>query len=154
MCFAQANSNHCRHGDFNAIWTIDGEVMPKTMFQHIKATHEAQVATGNLTTLSAYSDNAAVFDGGKNANQLERTSNGTYEYHNTPLHFLGKVETHNFPTSVSPYPGAATGSGGEIRDEGAVGCGSRPKAALTGFMTSNLKIPGFEQPWETPIGKP
>lgn len=153
MSFAQANSEHCRHGTFNALWTIDGEEQEKTMFQHIKSTDQAQHALGNDTTRSAYSDNAAVFLGG-NGEQLSRTPDGKYEYRNGLINILGKVETHNHPTSISPYPGAATGSGGEIRDEGAVGRGARPKAGLTGFMTSHLRIPGFEQPWETPIGKP
>lgn len=103
MCFAQANSEHCRHGTFNAIWTIDGIEMGKTMFQHIKATHGAQVDAGNATTLSAYSDNAAVFEGG-NTLQLIRTPNGRYAYQEGMTHILGKVETHNHPTSISPFP--------------------------------------------------
>lgn len=123
------------------------------MFEHIKATHEAQIAAGNNTTRSAYSDNAAVFVGGE-GKQLSRTPDGKYEFRTGEINILGKVETHNHPTSISPYPGAATGSGGEIRDEGAVGRGARPKAGITGFMTSHLHIPGFEQPWESPIGKP
>ncbi len=153
MSFAQANSEHCRHGTFNAEWTIDGVKREYTMFQHIRSTHQAQIALLNHTTLSAYTDNAAVFLWGEGS-QISRTPEGKYEYRVGLINMLGKVETHNHPTSISPFPWAATGSGGEIRDEWSVGRGARPKAGLTGFMTSHLRIPGFEQPWEKPIGKP
>ncbi|WP_345317922.1 phosphoribosylformylglycinamidine synthase [Ferrimonas gelatinilytica] len=141
--FAQANSEHCRHKIFNADWTIDGEVQPKSLFKMIKNTFEVTPEE----TLSAYKDNAAVMTGSRGG-RFFADADGTYRYHQEPVHILMKVETHNHPTAISPYPGAATGSGGEIRDEGATGRGSKPKAGLTGFTVSNLKIPGFEQPWE------
>ncbi|QUN07621.1 phosphoribosylformylglycinamidine synthase [Shewanella yunxiaonensis] len=149
MMFAQANSEHCRHKIFNADWTIDGEVQPKSLFKMIKNTYET---TGDYV-LSAYKDNAAVMTG-CDAGRFFPDSDGVYRYHAEPVHILMKVETHNHPTAISPYPGAATGSGGEIRDEGATGRGSKPKAGLTGFSVSNLKIPGFVQPWEGDYGKP
>ncbi|MFI3247053.1 MAG: phosphoribosylformylglycinamidine synthase, partial [Ferrimonas sp.] len=141
--FAQANSEHCRHKIFNADWVIDGEPQPKSLFKMIKNTFEQTPEQ----VLSAYSDNAAVMVG-SNAGRFFADADGTYRYHQEPVHILMKVETHNHPTAISPYPGAATGSGGEIRDEGATGRGSKPKAGLTGFTVSNLNIPGFEQPWE------
>ncbi|TVL14691.1 phosphoribosylformylglycinamidine synthase [Shewanella algae] len=149
MMFAQANSEHCRHKIFNADWTIDGEVQPKSLFKMIKNTYEK---TPDYV-LSAYKDNAAVMTGFE-AGRFFPDSDGVYRYHAEPMHILMKVETHNHPTAISPYPGAATGSGGEIRDEGATGRGSKPKAGLTGFSVSNLKIPGFVQPWEGDYGKP
>jgi phosphoribosylformylglycinamidine synthase len=153
FCFAQANSEHCRHGTFNATWTIDWVEQEKTMFQRIKSTHAAQVASWNHTSLSVYSDNAAVFEWGTGY-ALIRQPDGKGEYVYWHIHNLLKVETHNHPTSISPYPGAATGSGWEIRDEGAVGRWAKPKAWLTGFMTSHLNIPGFTHPWEINPGKP
>ncbi|MBY6186124.1 phosphoribosylformylglycinamidine synthase [Marinobacter hydrocarbonoclasticus] len=147
--FAQANSEHCRHKIFNADWTIDGVEQPKSLFKMIKNTFEVTPEE----TLSAYKDNAAVMTG-SNAGRFFPDADGVYRYHQEPVHILMKVETHNHPTAISPYPGAATGSGGEIRDEGATGRGSKPKAGLTGFTVSNLKIPGFEQPWEQEYGKP
>lgn len=149
MMFAQANSEHCRHKIFNADWTIDGQVQPKSLFKMIKNTFE----TTPDHVLSAYKDNAAVMEGSV-AGRFFPDPNGVYSYHTEPMHVLMKVETHNHPTAISPYPGAATGSGGEIRDEGATGRGSKPKAGLTGFSVSNLKIPGFVQPWEGNYGKP
>ncbi|MCL1096509.1 phosphoribosylformylglycinamidine synthase [Shewanella gelidii] len=149
MMFAQANSEHCRHKIFNADWKIDGKEQPKSLFKMIKNTYE--VTPDNV--LSAYKDNAAVMTGGT-AGRFFPNAEGVYQYHTEPMHILMKVETHNHPTAISPYPGAATGSGGEIRDEGATGRGSKPKAGLTGFSVSNLKIPGFEQPWEQDYGKP
>ncbi|MGI2259547.1 phosphoribosylformylglycinamidine synthase [Shewanella sp. GXUN23E] len=149
MMFAQANSEHCRHKIFNADWTIDGEVQPKSLFKMIKNTFE----TTPDHVLSAYKDNAAVMEGSV-AGRFFPDADGVYRYHTEPMHVLMKVETHNHPTAISPYPGAATGSGGEIRDEGATGRGSKPKAGLTGFSVSNLKIPGFVQPWEGDYGKP
>lgn len=149
MMFAQANSEHCRHKIFNADWTIDGEVQPKSLFKMIKNTFE----TTPDHVLSAYKDNAAVMEG-LMAGRFFPDADGVYRYHTEPMHILMKVETHNHPTAISPYPGAATGSGGEIRDEGATGRGSKPKAGLTGFSVSNLKIPGFVQPWEGDYGKP
>lgn len=149
MMFAQANSEHCRHKIFNADWTIDGEKQPKSLFKMIKNTFEKTPEH----VLSAYKDNAAVMEGSI-AGRFFPKQNGEYAYHTEPMHILMKVETHNHPTAISPYPGAATGSGGEIRDEGATGRGSKPKAGLTGFSVSNLNIPGFEQPWETHYGKP
>ncbi|QSX42659.1 phosphoribosylformylglycinamidine synthase [Shewanella cyperi] len=149
MMFAQANSEHCRHKIFNADWTIDGEVQPKSLFKMIKNTFEKTPDH----VLSAYKDNAAVMEGSV-AGRFFPDPDGVYNYHTEPMHILMKVETHNHPTAISPYPGAATGSGGEIRDEGATGRGSKPKAGLTGFSVSNLKIPGFVQPWEGNYGKP
>ncbi|WP_298769245.1 phosphoribosylformylglycinamidine synthase [uncultured Shewanella sp.] len=149
MMFAQANSEHCRHKIFNADWTIDGEKQSKSLFKMIKNTYEK--TPDNV--LSAYKDNAAVM-AGSTAGRFFPNREGEYAYHTEPMHILMKVETHNHPTAISPYPGAATGSGGEIRDEGATGRGSKPKAGLTGFSVSNLNIPGFEQPWETQYGKP
>ncbi len=149
MMFAQANSEHCRHKIFNADWTIDGEVQPKSLFKMIKNTFEKTPDH----VLSAYKDNAAVMEGSV-AGRFFPEPNGVYAYHTEPMHVLMKVETHNHPTAISPYPGAATGSGGEIRDEGATGRGSKPKAGLTGFSVSNLNIPGFVQPWEGDYGKP
>ncbi|WOH39299.1 phosphoribosylformylglycinamidine synthase [Thalassotalea fonticola] len=148
--FAQANSEHCRHKIFNADWTIDGQKQPKSLFKMIRNTHELN---GDYV-LSAYSDNAAVMVGSEAGRFFANPETKAYEYTQEDIQILMKVETHNHPTAISPYPGAATGSGGEIRDEGATGIGSKPKAGLVGFSVSNLRIPGFEQPWETDFGKP
>lgn len=148
--FAQANSEHCRHKIFNADWTIDGLEQPKSLFKMIKNTfeHNPEYVT------SAYKDNAAVMHGSEAGRFFADPVTNQYQYHHEPIDILMKVETHNHPTAISPYPGAATGSGGEIRDEGATGRGSKPKAGLVGFTVSNLRIPGFEQPWENDFGKP
>ena len=148
--FAQANSEHCRHKIFNADWTIDGVKQPKSLFKMIRNTHELNPDF----VLSAYKDNAAVMVGNKGGRFFPNPETNIYGYHHEDIQILMKVETHNHPTAISPYPGAATGSGGEIRDEGATGIGSKPKAGLVGFSVSNLRIPGFEQPWETDFGKP
>jgi len=148
--FAQANSEHCRHKIFNADWIIDGETQPKSLFKMIKNTFEQ---TPDFV-LSAYKDNAAVMEGSAVGRFFADAESGHYAYHQEPAHILMKVETHNHPTAISPWPGAATGSGGEIRDEGATGRGAKPKAGLVGFSVSNLRIPGFEQPWEQDFGKP
>ncbi len=150
MMFAQANSEHCRHKIFNASWTIDGEEQAKSLFAMIRNTH-TQNPQG---ILSAYSDNASVMEGSTAQVFIRDANSHAYGYVEEPAHILMKVETHNHPTAISPHPGAATGSGGEIRDEGATGRGSATKAGLTGFSVSHLKIPGFEQPWETDNGKP
>ncbi|TCJ98580.1 phosphoribosylformylglycinamidine synthase [Volucribacter psittacicida] len=147
--FAQANSEHCRHKIFNADWIIDGEKQEKSLFKMIKNTFEQ---TPDYV-LSAYKDNAAVMQGSK-VGRFFPDQDGQYRYHQEDAHILMKVETHNHPTAISPFPGAATGSGGEIRDEGATGRGAKPKAGLTGFSVSNLVIPNFEQPWEAPLSKP
>ncbi len=148
--FAQANSEHCRHKIFNADWTIDGEQQPKSLFKMIKNTFEKTPDH----VLSAYKDNAAVMTGSKAGRFFPSADTQEYGYNHEDIHVLMKVETHNHPTAISPFPGAATGSGGEIRDEGATGVGAKPKAGLSGFSVSNLRIPGFEQPWETDFGKP
>ncbi|HHJ0797702.1 TPA: phosphoribosylformylglycinamidine synthase, partial [Escherichia coli] len=148
--FAQANSEHCRHKIFNADWIIDGEQQPKSLFRMIKNTFE----TTPDHVLSAYKDNAAVMEGSEVGRYFADHETGRYDFHQEPAHILMKVETHNHPTAISPWPGAATGSGGEIRDEGATGRGAKPKAGLVGFSVSNLRIPGFEQPWEEDFGKP
>ncbi|GAA73078.1 phosphoribosylformylglycinamidine synthase [Pseudoalteromonas sp. BSi20439] len=147
--FAQANSEHCRHKIFNADWTIDGIEQPKSLFKMIKNTFEHNPEN----VLSAYKDNAAVMKGSK-AGRFFPNVQGEYAYHQEDIEILMKVETHNHPTAIAPFSGAATGSGGEIRDEGATGRGSKPKAGLVGFTVSNLRIPGFEQPWESDFGKP
>ena len=150
MMFAQANSEHCRHKIFNADWVIDGEKQNRSLFGMIRTTHEKHPQG----TVVAYSDNSSVIEGAT----VERFYPGAaqdYGYSQELTHILMKVETHNHPTAISPFPGASTGSGGEIRDEGATGRGAKPKAGLSGFSVSNLRIPGFEQPWETnPVGKP
>ncbi|BDH44906.1 phosphoribosylformylglycinamidine synthase [Salmonella enterica subsp. enterica serovar Choleraesuis] len=148
--FAQANSEHCRHKIFNADWIIDGEQQDKSLFKMIKNTFEQ---TPDYV-LSAYKDNAAVMEGSEVGRFFADYDSASYSYHQEPAHILMKVETHNHPTAISPWPGAATGSGGEIRDEGATGRGAKPKAGLVGFSVSNLRIPGFEQPWEQDFGKP
>jgi len=148
--FAQANSEHCRHKIFNADWIIDGEQQPKSLFKMIKNTFEKTPDH----VLSAYKDNAAVMEGSQVGRFYADAERGQYDFHQEETHILMKVETHNHPTAISPWPGAATGSGGEIRDEGATGRGAKPKAGLVGFSVSNLRIPGFEQPWEEDFGKP
>ena len=150
MMFAQANSEHCRHKIFNASWDIDGEAQDKSLFAMIRNTNEL----GGENILSAYSDNAAVMVGSKAGRFFPNPETKQYEANQEDIHILMKVETHNHPTAIAPHAGAATGSGGEIRDEGATGKGSKPKAGLTGFTVSDLKIPGFEQPWESDYGKP
>ena len=157
MMFAQANSEHCRHKIFNADWVIDGEAQPRSLFKMIKNTHECSPTD----TLSAYSDNAAVIEGSEAGRFFPAPLTGkageraTYASHQEPIQILMKVETHNHPTAIAPHPGAATGAGGEIRDEGATGLGGKPKAGLTGFSVSNLRIPEFVQPWEAfDYGKP
>lgn len=149
MMFAQANSEHCRHKIFNAQWTIDGEAQDNSLFGMIRNTYHHNADH----MLSAYSDNAAVMEGHK-GQRFFPDSDGIYRAHEEPVHILMKVETHNHPTAISPFAGAATGSGGEIRDEGATGRGSKPKAGLTGFTVSNLNIPALQQPWELKYGKP
>jgi phosphoribosylformylglycinamidine synthase len=143
MMFAQANSEHCRHKIFNAQWVIDGEAQPQSLFGMIRHTH----ASHPEGTLVAYADNAAVMEGMR-VERLYPDSERVYRFSSEPAHIVMKVETHNHPTAISPYAGAATGSGGEIRDEAATGRGAKPKAGLTGFSVSHLRIPGFVQPWE------
>jgi len=150
MMFAQANSEHCRHKIFNADWTIDCVAQDSSLFEMIRASYKA--SPGSI--LSAYSDNAAVTAGFQVERFFADSVTHRYDAHAEPAHLVVKVETHNHPTAISPFPGAATGSGGEIRDEGATGRGAKPKAGLCGFSVSNLRIPGFEQPWETGHGKP
>ncbi len=145
MMFAQANSEHCRHKIFNADFILDGEAQPKSLFGMIRDTHKAHPEG----TVVAYKDNSSVIEGAT----VERfypsaAENQGYRFHEEDTHIIMKVETHNHPTAIAPFAGAATGAGGEIRDEGATGKGSRPKAGLTGFSVSNLNIPGAEQPWE------
>ena len=149
MMFAQANSEHCRHKIFNADWVIDGVAQQRTLFAMIRHTRD-QSPNG---VLSAYSDNAAVIAGPVASRFFADAADRRYHWHDEPADILIKVETHNHPTAISPFPGAATGSGGEIRDEGATGLGAKPKAGLVGFTVSNLRIPGFEQPWETDNGR-
>lgn len=151
MMFAQANSEHCRHKIFNASWTIDGVDQSESLFGMIKNTYKATEGKG---VLSAYSDNAAVLEGNVAERFFPAADSQQYGFIEEPVHYLLKVETHNHPTAIAPFPGASTGSGGEIRDEGATGGGAKPKAGLTGFSVSNLNIPGFERPWEVAYGKP
>jgi phosphoribosylformylglycinamidine synthase len=149
MMFAQANSEHCRHKIFNATFIVDGARQEKSLFAMIRDTHAAHPAG----TLVAYSDNAAVIEG-RTVARFHPDGDGRYAQHREPAHTLMKVETHNHPTAIAPHPGAATGSGGEIRDEGATGTGAKPKAGLTGFTVSHLRIPDLVQPWEATPGKP
>ncbi|MBF0218903.1 MAG: phosphoribosylformylglycinamidine synthase [Gammaproteobacteria bacterium] len=149
MMFAQANSEHCRHKIFNADWVINGEEQSQSLFAMIRHTHQHHPHR----TLSAYKDNSAVIAGSA-AERFYPDSDGYYRPHRGEVAILMKVETHNHPTAISPFAGAATGSGGEIRDEGATGRGSKPKAGLTGFSVSNLRLPGGELPWERDYGKP
>ncbi|MCJ1285886.1 hypothetical protein MMC26_005228 [Xylographa opegraphella] len=148
--FAQVNSEHCRHKQFNASWTIDGQKKARSLFNMIRNTQEKNPRF----VVSAYSDNAAVLHGQRGSFLAPNRSTGEWTQTTEQVQYLTKVETHNHPTAVSPFPGAATGSGGEIRDEGAVGRGSRPKSGLCGFSVSDLLIPGFRQPWELDVGKP
>jgi phosphoribosylformylglycinamidine synthase len=148
--FAQVNSEHCRHKQFNANWTIDGMAKGRTLFGMIRNTHKV---TPDFT-VSAYSDNAAVMEGEHASLWAPDYSTGSWKLHKELLHVLAKVETHNHPTAIAPFPGAATGSGGEIRDEGAVGRGSMPKAGLCGFWVSDLLIPDHRAPWEIDVGRP
>ena len=150
MMFAQANSEHCRHKIFNADWVIDGKPKQQTLFGMIRNTHKCS-PDGVLT---AYSDNSSVIEGPQASRFFPTQGSHAYSHHAEPVHLLMKVETHNHPTAISPFPGAATGSGGEIRDEGATGNGSKPKAGLCGFSVSNLKIPEYEMPWEQEFGRP
>jgi phosphoribosylformylglycinamidine synthase len=150
MMFAQANSEHCRHKIFNADWTVDGVAAKRSLFASIRHTRDRSPQG----VLSAYSDNAAVLAGSLGARFFPAGPGHAYGWHEEPVDILIKVETHNHPTAISPFAGAATGSGGEIRDEGATGRGAKPKAGLVGFTVSNLRIPGFEQPWETDHGRP
>ena len=153
MMFAQANSEHCRHKIFNAQFVIDGVLQERSMFQMIRHTE----AVSPQHTVIAYSDNASVMEGGTIERWLPQgyTNAPLYSARTEPVHVLMKVETHNHPTAISPFPGASTGAGGEIRDEGATGRGSKPKAGITGFSVSNLHLPGTNEPWEqTPYGKP
>ncbi|HFC8521801.1 TPA: phosphoribosylformylglycinamidine synthase [Neisseria subflava] len=151
MMFAQANSEHCRHKIFNADFILNGKKQPKSLFGMIRDTHNAHPEG----TVVAYKDNSSVIEGAK----IERfypnaAENQGYRFHEEDTHIIMKVETHNHPTAIAPFAGAATGAGGEIRDEGATGKGSRPKAGLTGFTVSNLNIPDLKQPWEQDYGKP
>ena len=151
MMFAQANSEHCRHKIFNADFILNGEQQPKSLFRMIRDTHEAAPAG----TVVAYKDNASVIEGAKIARFYpDAAANQGYRFHEEDTHILMKVETHNHPTAIAPFAGAATGAGGEIRDEGATGRGARPKAGLTGYTVSNLNIPDLKQPWEGGYGKP
>ncbi len=146
MMFAQANSEHCRHKIFNADWVIDGKPQDRSLFAMIRNTHQ-QHPQG---TVVAYSDNSAIMEGARVERFYPLAQGGNrYLYAEDDTHILMKVETHNHPTAISPFPGAATGAGGEIRDEGATGRGAKPKAGLTGYTVSNLCIPGFIQPWES-----
>ncbi|MGH8139246.1 MAG: phosphoribosylformylglycinamidine synthase [Steroidobacteraceae bacterium] len=150
MMFAQTNSEHCRHKIFNADWIIDGRKREESLFAMIRHTH----ASNPRGVLSAYRDNAAVIEGNSGTRYFPDPRTGVYAGTVESIDILLKVETHNHPTAISPFPGAATGSGGEIRDEGATGRGAQPKAGLTGFCVSSLRIPGYERPWEHDFGKP
>ena len=151
MMFAQANSEHCRHKIFSATWNVDGIEVPDSLFQMIKNTTRAINGEG---ILSAYTDNAAVVEGSHSTIFFIDAQTKRYVEEEQDAHILMKVETHNHPTAIAPFAGAATGSGGEIRDEGAVGAGSKPKAGLVGYTTSHLNIPEDPQPWESDFGKP
>ncbi|THA42687.1 phosphoribosylformylglycinamidine synthase, partial [Streptomyces sp. A1136] len=146
MMFAQANSEHCRHKIFNADWTIDGEKQSKSLSGMIRNTHELHPEG----TVVAYSDNSSVIEGANISRFYQRgaAKGNVYEASDELTHILMKVETHNHPTAISPFPGASTGAGGEIRDEGATGRGAKPKAGLTGFTVSNLMVTHAVQPWE------
>ena len=149
MMFAQANSEHCRHKIFNASWDIDGQAQKHSLFAMIRHTEEC----ASRGTIVAYSDNAAIMEGGL-AERWFPDSDGLYRASFEPVHVVMKVETHNHPTAIAPFPGAATGAGGEIRDEGATGRGAKPKAGLSGFSVSNLRLPGAVRAWEAPYGRP
>ncbi|OVE76321.1 phosphoribosylformylglycinamidine synthase [bacterium E08(2017)] len=145
VMFGQVNSEHCRHKIFNADWIIDGETKDRSLFSMIRNTHEKHPEG----TLIAYKDNSGVIEGFHDEwFEVDRTGSNNYKYNEDQVDMIMKVETHNHPTAISPYPGASTGVGGEIRDEGATGTGSKSKAGLTAFMVSNLRIPGFIMPWE------
>ena len=150
MMFAQANSEHCRHKIFNAAWVVDGKEAPQTLFGMIRNTHRAINGAG---VLSAYSDNAAVIEG-HHTERFRPDDDAIYRPRPEAAHILMKAETHNHPTAIAPYPGAATGAGGEIRDEGSVGRGSKPKAGLAGFTTSHLELGEALEPWELGRGRP
>ncbi len=150
MMFAQANSEHCRHKIFNASFVIDGVPQDKSLFAMIRNTH----ALAPQGVLSAYRDNAAVMQGHVGTRYFPDPATGIYAGHQEPVDILMKVETHNHPTAISPFPGAATGSGGEIRDEGATGKGAKPKAGLVGYSVSHLRIPDLPRDWERTLGKP
>ncbi|HEX4763374.1 MAG TPA: phosphoribosylformylglycinamidine synthase, partial [Usitatibacter sp.] len=151
MMFAQANSEHCRHKIFNATWTIDGEAKDASLFGMIRNTHRASPKG----TIVAYSDNSAIMEGAAIERFQPAGPGCEWAYERDLTHILMKVETHNHPTAIAPHPGAGTGAGGEIRDEGATGTGARPKAGLVGYTTSHLRIPTLAQPWEsTGYGKP
>jgi len=147
--FAQANSEHCRHKIFNAQWIVDGEQRAQSLFAMIQHTH----AANPRGTVLAYADNAAIMEG-RIARRFYPDAGGVYAPRPERTHTVMKVETHNHPTAIAPFPGAATGAGGEIRDEGATGRGAKPKAGLVGYSVSNLRIPGAVQPWEADFGKP
>ncbi|MBW3569051.1 phosphoribosylformylglycinamidine synthase [Candidatus Parcubacteria bacterium] len=149
MMFSVVNSEHCRHKIFNAKWIVDGKPAEKSLFKMIKNTYEKN--PGGV--LSAYSDNAAVLKG-PSTQQFYPGQKHVYDYRNEAAHLVIKAETHNHPTAIAPFPGAATGIGGEIRDEGATGRGARPKMGFSGFSVSNLNLAGLPQPWETDYGKP
>ncbi len=149
MMFAQANSEHCRHKIFNASWEIDGVQQDKSLFAMIRNTH----AMSPKGTIVAYSDNSAIMEGAATP-RFHPDGAQKWGWHDDLTHIIMKVETHNHPTAIAPYPGAATGAGGEIRDEGATGIGAKPKAGLTGFSVSNLNLPGAREPWEGDYGKP
>ena len=151
MMFAQANSEHCRHKTFRATWTLDGQPMTRSLFEMIQHTFERTNGEG---VLSAYEDNASVIKGHRGQRFYPQPDSRVYSANADDIHILMKVETHNHPTAIAPFPGAATGSGGEIRDEGAVGRGSKPKVGLTGYTVSNLRIPDLGEPWEVNYGKP
>jgi len=148
--FAQANSEHCRHKIFNATWTVDEVKQERSLFQMIRNTNER----GGENVLSAYRDNAAVIRGTTGGRFFPDATTREYGYSAEEIAILLKVETHNHPTAISPWPGAATGAGGEIRDEGATGRGAKPKAGLCGFTVSNLNLPQAPQPWEREYGRP
>ena len=151
MMFAQANSEHCRHKTFRASWTIDDEEKDHSLMDMIQNTY---AKTNGEGVLSAYEDNAAVISGHPSSRFYPDPRDREYKEYQEDVHILIKVETHNHPTAIAPFPGAATGSGGEIRDEGAVGRGGKPKAGLSGYTVSNLNIPGSKQPWEMDASKP
>ncbi|MEM6931316.1 MAG: phosphoribosylformylglycinamidine synthase, partial [Myxococcota bacterium] len=162
MMFAQANSEHCRHKTFNASWVIDGEASERSLFEMIRHSHTQVLAAAVLgerspgRVLSAYRDNAAVLSGYRAGRVTPDPDTALYRAEpEAPQHLVVKVETHNHPTAISPDPGAGTGSGGEIRDEGATGRGATPKMGLTGFATSHLRIPELDEPWEADhVGRP
>jgi len=150
VMFGQVNSEHCRHKIFNAEWTIDGEKREKSLFGMIRGTHAAHPQG----TLLAYSDNSSVIEGFREEEFVRDPASRVYGYRESPVDILMKVETHNHPTAISPFPGAATGVGGEIRDEAATGVGSRSSCGISGFMVSNLRIPGHPKPWEKDVSAP